>query len=73
MPAGHRQLYCYTRVLLGLSGLVLIKYINIKTKSFAHGSKHNISNLYSGLSIDRNSSINVILAPYLASFNCHLT
>lgn len=72
--AKYYQLFCYTRFSTGFSTkLVSIAYVNITTKSSAHSFKDNVFNIYSSLSICRNSSINKIWASYLASFNCYLT
>lgn len=70
MLAKHCQLFGYTRRLLELA---LITFVNIEIKSFIHDFKDDISNLQSSLSICYNSSTNIILALYLASFNYYLT
>lgn len=47
--------------------------MNIAIKLFVYDFKDNIFNIYSGLSICCNLSINKILISCLASFNCYLT
>lgn len=53
--------------------MILTVLVNIKTKPFTHSSKDDIFYLYSSLSIYYNSSIDIILSPYLVSFNHYLT
>lgn len=47
-------------------------FINIITRSFTHGFKNDIYNLYSGLNIGGSSCTNIILALCLKSFNHYL-
>lgn len=68
--AGRHQLFGCTKRLLELTS---ITFVNIEIKSFAHGFKDSVSNLHFDFSINCNFSTNIILAPYLASFNYYLT
>lgn len=47
--------------------------MNIAIRLSTHSFKDDILNIYYSLSICCNLSTYKILAPYLTSFNCHLT
>lgn len=67
----YYQLFSYIKFLTEFWIKIILKvFVSILIKSFTYGFNDNISNVFSGLSISYNSSINIILIPCWINFNC---